>query len=128
MAEKYEQRDGAPDLTITQFYSFYRESSYEENNNNFSDGGLFERSFHSSPLPLYIFSKNTTKYVLRKKEAFWRTFHLTENSGEKFYYQQVVLNKPVYKTTYIAKKGSFLSWRGNRAHDIWLVNSNLTIF
>lgn len=113
--EKYEERKGGPKLTITQFYCFYRELPYVPGSRDRSDGGLFQRSFHSEPLPLYIFS-GKTKYGLRKKEAFWRTFRQSEVNGEKYYYQQIVLNKAIFKTTFIKAKGSYSSWRGNITH------------
>ncbi|KAG1048086.1 hypothetical protein G6F43_009501 [Rhizopus delemar] len=101
---------GGRNLTITQLYSFYRELSYDSSNSDRSDGGLFERSFHSGPLPLYIYS-GKTKYSLRKKQAFWRTFHQSKVNGEKYYYQQIVFNKAIFRTTFIAEKGNCSSWR-----------------
>ena len=114
-------------MTITQFYSFYRESPYEGNITDRSNGGLFERLFFPDPLPMFIFSKKT-KYVLRKKQAFWRTFNQSENNGEKYYYQQIVLNKPIFRTTFIAKKGSYASWRGNNIHTAKIKKSQLIAY
>lgn len=98
-------------MTITQFYSFYRETPYDPEDRDKSNGGLFLRSFHHETLPLYVCSKSI-KYVLRKKQAFTRTFTQSEVNGEKYYYQQIVLNLAIFGTTFVIKKGTFLSWRG----------------
>ncbi|CEP08738.1 hypothetical protein [Parasitella parasitica] len=107
--EKYEQRTGGRDLNISQFYCFYRELTPSPEGDR-SNGGLFQRDFYPEPLPLYIFSERT-RYGLRKKQAFWRTFPQSEVNGEKYYYQQIVLNKVIFGSTFIIEKGSFPLWR-----------------
>lgn len=42
--------------------------------------------------------------------------HQSEVNGEKYYYQQIVFNKAIFKTTFIAEKGNYSSWRGNSTH------------
>ncbi|CEP08961.1 hypothetical protein, partial, partial [Parasitella parasitica] len=121
--EKYEQRKGGANLTITQFYCFYREHSSSSSGSDRSNGGFQQRDFYPEPLPLYIRSKNT-RYMLRKKQAFWRTFPQSEVNGEKYYYQQIVLNKAIFGTTFVNSKGRFPSWRDYFEHLVSLGSEN----
>lgn len=113
MIEKYEQRRGAKELTMPQFYCFYREKGAQERiPENAGNGGFHDCSFYGSRLPKYVTSARTT-YILRNKESFWRTFRQSELNGEKYYYQQVVLKKPIFLTTFELEKGPHRTWRGN---------------
>lgn len=106
--EKYDTRNGAKQLTMPQFYSFYREADMDSFPGT---GGNHMRSFYHEELPKYVSSQYTI-YVLRHKEAYWRTFLQSELNGEKYYYQQIVIKKAIYKTTFEKEKGPYRTGRG----------------
>lgn len=108
LLEKYEARNGAKQLTLTQFYCYYREDYKIKETES---GGLHRRNFYHEELPLFVYS-GPTKYKLRHKESFWRTFNQSELNGEKFYFQQIVIKLPIYNTTFEKLKGEHRTWRG----------------
>lgn len=117
--EKYEKRNRASQLAFPQFACFYTTGSSKDVG---IIKGLLERNavfpmvtrpFHHGALPLYIVSnvKESIYYFKLRinKEAFWRTFHLSEADGEAYYHQQIVLHLPL-PTGY-----TFEEYRGDRA-------------
>ena len=117
--EKYEKRNGAEMLTMPQFFCFYREESQveecllESESTTDSNDELQQRPFYDGYLPKIVKSVKT-KYVLRKKECFWRTFNESEFNGERYYYQQIVTKKPIFNNTFEELKGPYRSWRGKK--------------
>lgn len=101
-------RDGAEDLTLPQFSSFYKRGyfSNEQPNEDVTP------PFYNGVLPLYI-RAGKIQFVLRvDKPSFWRTFNQSEMNGESFYYQQVVLKKAVFGITFEELRSGFISWKG----------------
>ncbi|KAG1637987.1 hypothetical protein G6F44_009149 [Rhizopus delemar] len=50
--------------------------------------------------------------------------HQSEVNGEKYYYQQIVFNKAIFKTTFIAEKGNYSSWRDYFEHLVFIGPEN----
>lgn len=114
----YESRNGAPTLTMPEFFCFYNKVSYNADSSLESNGpSSFRinenilREFYSKPLPKYV-SSGRNEFVLRSnKEAYWRTFNQSEMNGESYYYQQVVLKKAIFNTTFEESKNIYHSWK-----------------
>lgn len=87
---------------MIEFFSYYREKTKNDKiAENAGNGGLHSRSFYSrGQLPKYVVSDYTT-YILRsEKQAFCRWYPMKELHGEKYYYQQIVLKKSIFRTTF----------------------------
>lgn len=71
------------------------------------------RSFYSGPLPNFVYSRQDLYQLLVEKPFFCRTFNQSEMNGESFYYQQIVMKKAIFNTTFEQEKGPTRSWKGN---------------
>lgn len=68
--------------------------------------------YYPGALPKYV-SCGTDEYAIKtSKPLFWRTFNQSEMNGENFYYQQIVLKKAIFNSTFEAEKAGFITWKG----------------
>lgn len=110
LLEIYEKRDGAAELTMPQFFCFYKRVYKNLRGVTVRD---VTRIFYPQSLPEYVtcFRRLTFK-LIKDKPLFWRTYNQSEMNGESFYYQQIVLKLPIFQTTYKNEMERFGSYKG----------------
>ncbi|CEP09614.1 hypothetical protein [Parasitella parasitica] len=117
--EIYENRDGAKNLTLPEFFCFYiRKSQAPEDTEIRHTQEMINRRFYSaSELPKFVYSEKLS-FILRTRDrvAFWRTYNESEMNGETFYYQQVVTKKAIFGTTFQNAKGAYHTWKDYYEH------------
>lgn len=96
---------------MPQFFCFYKR--VYQNTGAITNVREVTRPFYSHPLPEYVkcFRRLTYK-LIKDKPVFWRTYNQSETNGESFYYQQIVLNLPIFGTTYKNEMERFGSYKG----------------
>lgn len=70
------------------------------------------RNFYSDPLPNFVYSRRELYQLIIEKPYVCRTFNQSEMNGESFYYQQIVMKKAIFRTTFESEKGLARSWKG----------------
>lgn len=107
-------------LTLPQFFSFYkREGLIEQEIDEESIHLIPEVTLKTAPgeecppprLPKTIYCGKVVFNLIKKKPFFWRTFTQNEMNGESFYYQQIVLKKPCFQTTFEKLMQPYHTWK-----------------
>ena len=70
------------------------------------------RKFYPRQLPNFVYSGEALYQLIVEKPFVWRTFNQSEMNGESFYYQQIVIKKAIFETTFEKEKGNARSWKG----------------
>ncbi|KAG2191493.1 hypothetical protein INT47_013068 [Mucor saturninus] len=104
----YEKREGAPDLTLTEFFSFYKRNYSKKMYPLIQN---VTRSFYYGQQPNFVYSSGDLYQLITDKPFAWRTFNQREMNSQSFYYQQIVTKKPIFNTTFENEKGPIRSWK-----------------
>lgn len=118
LLEIYEKRSGAEGLTLPEFFSYYTRISGNEKiieaatANRLANNVDISTGYYAGPLPKYV-SCGSDEYTIKPgKPLFWRTFNQSEMNGENFYYQQIILKKAIFNSTFEKEKSGFVTWKG----------------
>ncbi|KAG2210441.1 hypothetical protein INT47_002383 [Mucor saturninus] len=104
--EIYEKKSGAEVLTLPEFFSYYTRISGNEKiieaatANRLANNVDISTGYYAGPLPKYVSCGSDENTVKPGKPLFWRTFNQSEMNGEDFYYQQIILEKAIFKSTF----------------------------